>query len=290
MLDHLPLEMIMMIVNYLDIKDAFRLLSCNKTLWSYRSEIIYYHSMYYEKIKHLPFGNRFKGLECDFKHMVPPEYYNKVKYLTHYDGVVLSEFVNLTHLIINIDQCAKIKIPPSVYHLTLQGDGDIKDLIPHHITHLVFGSEFNSSVKEHIPPSVVYLVFGYEFNQSISKSIPGSVIYLEFGYNFNKYAGNCIPKSVRVLKFGDKFNRSMIYTLPPHLIELSLGIHFDQDIQQYIPPSLKKLTLGYNFSHPVPESPCCKVIIDVKSIYKVKYSRKLMSKFSFLDKGIIEIC
>jgi len=222
--------------------------------------------------------------------MVPPEYYNKVKYLTYHDGVNLSEFVNLTHLIINIDQCRKIHISSSVYHLTLQGDGDIKDLIPHHITHLVFGSDFNNSVKGHIPSNVIYLAFGYEFNQSISKSIPGSVIYLEFGDKFNKYVGNCIPKSVRVLKFGNNFNRPMIYSLPPHLTELSFGIHFDQDIQQYIPPSLEKLTLGYNFSYSVPDLSYCKVVIDVKSIYKVKYSRKLMSKFSLLDNGIIEIC
>ena len=287
MLNELPLEIIMMIINCMNVKDAFRLLSVNRKLWSYRTEIIYYHKLYHDQIEHLPTKTRFKGLEYNNAHTIPDQYHNQVKYLLYNSDITLETFGSLTHLDISISDCRNIIIPKSVYHLTLQGNGDIKGLIPYHITHLILGPDFDYTVKGCIPNNVIYLVFGDNFSQSISKSIPGSVIYLKFGHNFNRYVGNCIPKSVRVLKFGNKFNRSLLYSIPPGIVYLKFGVNFDQPISPYLPSTLKILKLGYNFNDIIPDLPHCKITINAKHVYKKKYCRKLMSKFSFLDKGVI---
>lgn len=203
----------------------------------------------------------------DDKTIIPPsvvylEFYNLVRCECVIPGSVLfltinylvSEQKNLipnsvTHYRYNgiTDDNMNVVIPNSVTSLTidetfentpLRNDSkNFRDmfafvkanLIPNSVTHLTFGSEFNSYVGDgFIPPSVIHLEFGEKFNKNIHNTIPNSVRKLIFGNKFKRHLGDSdgnkyIPFGVEIIVFGANYNREIKSFMPASIIKIYVG-------------------------------------------------------------------
>jgi len=122
--------------------------------------------------------------------------------------------------------------------------------LPTSLTHLEFGSNFNSPVDK-LPPTVTHITFGYQFNQPVGH-LPPNITYLTFGYDFDQPVDN-LPSSITYLTFGWNFNHPVDH-LPPNVNHLTFSTHFNQPVQ-HLPSKITHLTFGYSFNQPVDHLP-----------------------------------
>lgn len=111
----------------------------------------------------------------------------------------------------------------------------ILNRIPHSVTHLTFGCEFNQVIKNDISASVTHLIFGHNFNQKINYEMCSN------GFVYGPY--NSIPDSVTHLTFGHNFNQSL-ESVPKYVTNLTLVITMqNQEIMRTIPSTVIDLIL-----------------------------------------------
>ena len=99
-------------------------------------------------------------------------------------------------------------------------DVDCPRNLPHSLTHLTFGTEFNQSV-DNLPYSLTHLTFGTEFNQCVD-NLPCSLTHLTLGHRFNKRIDN-LPMSLTSLTLGFLIYQK-INNLPPNLQKIRVYI------------------------------------------------------------------
>uniref|UniRef100_A0A6C0C8G9 Uncharacterized protein n=1 Tax=viral metagenome TaxID=1070528 RepID=A0A6C0C8G9_9ZZZZ len=111
-------------------------------------------------------------------------------------------------------------IPNSVRMLFILECGISPGSIPYGVTHLEFGTRFNSSIVGCIPDSVIEIKFGNAFNKTIKKAIPLGVQKITFGAKFSCQLCGNIPKSVThvILDKGSEHRKGEI----PHVKKIEI--------------------------------------------------------------------
>uniref|UniRef100_A0A6G6ACR3 F-box and FNIp repeat-containing protein n=1 Tax=Borely moumouvirus TaxID=2712067 RepID=A0A6G6ACR3_9VIRU len=166
----------------------------------------------------------------------------------------LSESKTITHLFISTNISFDLSIiPHGITHVMFGSNFNqpLKGKMPNSVTYLRFGWDFNQSIHGFIPESVTHLIFQDSFNQSIEGCIPTNVTHLTFGHDFNQPIKGCIPNSVTHLTFGTSFNQSIMGAIPNNVTHLTFGSSFNQPIQDCIPNSVTHLTFGWAFNQPI---------------------------------------
>lgn len=247
MLSQLPIELINMIVDYLDIADAYNMLSSCSILWKYRTEIIYRAPVWYFDIMNLSHSDKFVQVKYDNMSLDPvafPKLGCRIKHLYyhHYTNLYLHYWNHITHL-----------------DMANYFDDEIKGVLPPGLKYLNLGHTFDRPIGhqgvKYIPDSVQKLIFGFSFNQPIQGLLPQSLLYLEFGYNFNQdigdNQGSYLPDGIEYVDLGIEFNKTLY--LPCGLKYLTLSYVFNQDIKGQLPNGLIYLDTKYTFNQPVGE-------------------------------------
>jgi hypothetical protein len=129
------------------------------------------------------------------------------------------------------------------------------------ITHLIFGTNFNSNVI--LSNHISHLTFGFAFNKPII--LPNHISHLTFGSNFNQPVN--LPSSIQYLSLGHYFNQEV--KLPFGLKYLKLDVN-NQFVLDNLVDSIEELEFDYYFDLELNNLPNSinKIIFNNYSIYK----------------------
>jgi len=75
-------------------------------------------------------------------------------------------------------------------------NNSIKDALPEHLTHLIFGHMFNQSIINALPNRLLHLTFGHVFDQPINDQLPCDLQKLSISAKY-AYINN-IPKNIKI--------------------------------------------------------------------------------------------
>lgn len=137
-------------------------------------------------------------------------------------------------------------IPSSVYHLHLDAISFIptkfdltSGLIPHSVTHLTIGINFDKKLTPGlIPDSVTHLTFQNYRHEILPGVIPESVVYLDIGQSYSHiFKEGVLPQSLKKLVLGKWYTTSLLAnSLPENLNHIQFGIQLAQDFSLDILP------------------------------------------------------
>lgn len=120
-------------------------------------------------------------------------------------------------------------------HLLLETSQSVENL-PHMLTHLTLGSQFNRNIDHLHIHTLTHLSLGGEFNQPVD-NLPSSITHLTLGGVFNLRV-DYLPNLLHTLHFGSKFDQPLDH-LPNFLVNLVLP-HAKHPLD-HLPLSLKQL-------------------------------------------------
>lgn len=272
MLDQLCVDVINMIISYLNGKDAFELLISCKQLYNMTTQLLYYFPIDDHKVKHLSYFNQFRRLKYTCSDGVYPSYGNQIMNLTYMSYSPISicwkhithlninycdslhQFVNLTHLTLHLHRRDELFSPsghtmvPKVKYLKVSCFG-----VNHPVMKLITS---DGQVISFIPDGVQQLVLDFIGDFDIRYLIPHSVIDLKVeSFDYQLFDGNdkYIPDSVVYLNLGRYFNKPLIMdngqsALPNKIIKLDLGNSYTHTLMSVLPSTLQELRIGERYA------------------------------------------
>eukprot|EP01112_Ceratiomyxa_fruticulosa_P012597 TRINITY_DN3498_c0_g2_i2.p1 TRINITY_DN3498_c0_g2~~TRINITY_DN3498_c0_g2_i2.p1 ORF type:complete len:429 (+),score=52.14 TRINITY_DN3498_c0_g2_i2:380-1666(+) len=143
---------------------------------------------------------------------------------------------------------------------------NLDNKLPHTLTHLDCGSEFNSPLST-LPCTLTHLKLGHNFNQPLF-DLPNSLTHLYLGYYFNQPLSD-LPSSLVLLKLEGEFNLPLS-NLPNTLTYLKLSQYFNQPVDATtLPHGLKYLVFGAFFDSVISSLPPNLVYLRFKEFYDI---------------------
>lgn len=133
------IDIVANLIRYLPIRDVFRLLSCNKKLWSMRHHLVYHHCVIHKYVKHLDFANQFMNLK-----------------------VMLHDVSDLP------DHDTRQRVRVLFYNIK---DDFHADMWPN-VIHLTFGLSFNKSVRDNLPKNCKHVAFHDDYHHDLDYEYP----------------------------------------------------------------------------------------------------------------------
>ncbi|BCS82686.1 putative F-box and FNIP repeat-containing protein [Cotonvirus japonicus] len=228
-LDDVYDDVIFYILEYLTDQEKIIFFSVNKKFNKFKYEIYFYTEYDYDKIKNLPYYNRFKQIKFTGTENIPIETTNLI-----FHSPILN-YVPLT----------KDTIPKNVKRLKFGPffNLPLNDCIHDGITHVKFGKMFNQPIIGQIPKSVVCLKLNDAYTHSIKHSIPQNIIYFKILCNFN-FNTNDIPKTIKKLSLINYF--SSYGSIPNNITYLKLN-YYCEIKPDNIPYSVTHIKFGKYF-------------------------------------------
>ena len=270
MIDQLPLDIIDIIIRYLNGKDISHLLLTCQHIYGMRHSLIYRVVIDEHKVKNLSYYNQFIKLCVKTDNDVVD--CSKVFRIYNYQGAIpLINFIELRELNMSDYECNMLpSLPPNLRRLRLPStfNGGLVDVLPSSLRVLHLGRKYNQPLYQHgrkvLNFGLKCIIFGHDFNQPIisesgSLYLPPSLVEIDFGYEFNQpifCKKMALGPKLKKLKFGCQFNQSIISQegLPYiplsvkdlkllSLIQIALGINLNGKKYSALPNGLTNLKI-----------------------------------------------
>jgi hypothetical protein len=243
MLDQLNIDIINLIIHYLNDKDTAQLLSTCQHIYAMRSHLIYKFLIQRDKVIELPYADQFVHLAIDTDMVVSD--YSKIYRITNYTGLMsLNCFTALRELNMENYVCDVLPtLPPRLKLLKLPNtyNGSLLNILPSTLSKLHLGIRYNQPLYEQGKKILRYglkcIIFSHCFNQEVisphgQRYLPPTLIQITFGHNFNQpifcNKHSVFSKNLVKLKFGRKFDQPIISPeglpyIPTYVKELELN-------------------------------------------------------------------
>lgn len=229
--EHLPLEILINVTEFLFTKDILNLSICSKYLHNVLYAVKIDEKVNFDTISRLSYFDSFTN----------------VMYRNYRDERFPKSLCVLYWYCIDI--VPKLPITLKSLYISVNYNEPLTQL-PNSLEDLYLGRQFNHPLVQ-LPDSLKSLQLSTCYTQSLPQ-FPDSLESLNLGYNYD-HRLPLLPNSLKYLDLGDNYNY-LLLRLPDSLVSLKLGYSYTQRLPQ-LPISLKYLNLGWLYNHPLSQLP-----------------------------------